>query len=1136
MQGGVRRSLADACESEFRADVRGRGRSYFLEKRVTLVDPTPSGVCALVDGNADNYALFVTWSEAQSGVLGASCTCPYFDEHGCCKHLWATLLAIDAQGMTPPQMRAHLAILPADDGDYDGDDDHDEFAYDEDEEPPPPPRAGQHSTAPQRGRRSQPSWRMEIDAILEQQQQATGAPSPLAPVLRHKVREAWYVLNVPATINDSLLVIDFFCRDSLKSGGFGGLKPANISRRDLDRFTLPEDRQMLELLLGGDAESEGPSSRYGSRYSYYGGYEPRVSSVSMPILPSIAWLPRLCATGRFLWAQDDDLSAAEVDARPLAWDDGPAWRFHLRIDADDEQNCWRFGGELLRDGGGDPIDVKTPPLLTAAGVGLVEDRLARFEAGDCFAWVAALRKGLPLEVPYADRWELLRRLGRSSAADGVALPANLRCEEVRLPPQGHLIVHPPAGAWREQLPADVAFLYGEQSVTAADPGQAIVDEAAQRLIVRDRQQELQLLKDLAGSGAQPPDRSYYNTPAHDMQIPRAKLPGLVAALVTAGWRVDAEGVQLRKPGEFRFSVSSGVDWFDLEGACDFDGQVVPLPQLLEALHDGKRFVQLGDGSQGLLPEEWLKRIAALVELGEAKGDQIRFRPSQALLLDAFLAERQHAEQVSVDQQFAHVRQQLRSFDGVAPHAQPPGFVGQLRHYQEAGLGWLTFLRDFRLGGCLADDMGLGKTVQVLALLEAQRTQRPSGAPRASLVVVPRSLVFNWIEEAQRFTPKLKILDYTGLLRKSALERIDGCDLVVTTYGTLVRDIAALKKVPFRYAILDEAQAIKNSQSQRAKACRLLKAEHRLVMTGTPVENHLGELWSLFEFLNPGMLGRSAAFQAFSRANVQDRDDLALLRRALKPFLLRRTKEQVLSELPEKTEQTLYCDLEGSQRAQYDQLREYYRKSLLARINQGGLAKAKIHVLEALLRLRQAACHPGLIDKRHASEPSAKLDALLEQLNEVIDEGHKALVFSQFTSLLALVRERLDNNKIVYEYLDGRTRNRQARVERFQTDAACPVFLISLKAGGQGLNLTAADYVFVLDPWWNPAVEAQAIDRAHRIGQTRRVFAYRRLDRDTVEDKIVEMQKSKRELAEAIVAADESVIRNLTADDLQLLLS
>ncbi|MCP4664288.1 MAG: DEAD/DEAH box helicase, partial [bacterium] len=420
----------------------------------------------------------------------------------------------------------------------------------------------------------------------------------------------------------------------------------------------------------------------------------------------------------------------------------------------------------------------------------------------------------------------------------------------------------------------------------------------------------------------------------------------------------------------------------------------------------------------------------------------------------------------------------------------------------------------------------------------QRRLRPVPATerRPSLIVVPRSLVYNWIDEAARFTPKLRVLSYTGMGREELLDQFDEVNAVVTTYGTLRRDILVLKDIPFDYVILDEAQAIKNAASQTAKVCRLIQADYRLALTGTPVENHLGELWSIFEFLNPGMLGRLPVLKGLAGTRAPDSEALATVAQALRPFILRRRKEQVLQDLPAKTEQTLFCELDRKERQLYDELRDHYRAALMQRIAEVGMGRSKIQVLEALLRLRQAACHPGLIDKARVNESSAKLDALVEHLHEVIDEGHKALVFSQFTSLLAILRERLDHQKIPYEYLDGQTRRRKDKVDHFQTDDECRLFLISLKAGGLGLNLTAAGYVFILDPWWNPAVEAQAVDRAHRIGQTRPVFAYRLICRGTVEEKIMELQRSKRELADAILSADQSMIRNLSAEDLQLLLS
>jgi SNF2 family DNA or RNA helicase len=403
-------------------------------------------------------------------------------------------------------------------------------------------------------------------------------------------------------------------------------------------------------------------------------------------------------------------------------------------------------------------------------------------------------------------------------------------------------------------------------------------------------------------------------------------------------------------------------------------------------------------------------------------------------------------------------------------------------------------------------------------------------------VAPRSVVYNWIEEASHFTPKLRAVEYRGADREALKAKLNDFDLVVTTYGTLRRDVAFLATVEFDTVILDEAQAIKNPSSQTAKASRLLRARHRLALTGTPIENHLGELGSLFEFLNPGLLGRLPWLEVLNGGRTASRHELALVAKGIRPFILRRTKAEVLPDLPPKTEQVLHCTLRPEQREIYDQLRLQYQTSLMQQVADKGVSGSAIQVLQALLRLRQVACHPGLVDEAWRDTGSAKLEALFEQVAEVLEEGHKVLVFSQFTKLLAFVREHLDEEGTPYAYLDGQTRDRGAVVDRFQTDPDCNLFLVSLKAGGTGLNLTAAGYVFLLDPWWNPAVEAQAIDRTHRIGQTQPVFAYRLIARDTVEEKILDLQRSKRKIADAILEGEGQTLRDLTADDLRMLLS
>jgi SNF2 family DNA or RNA helicase len=683
------------------------------------------------------------------------------------------------------------------------------------------------------------------------------------------------------------------------------------------------------------------------------------------------------------------------------------------------------------------------------------------------------------------------------------------------------------------LCAFASFNYDGRLVHASTPASGLFDSSARVLLRRDLAREEAYLQELNAAGAKP--EADLREPDSHHHIAAKKLPKAIRELIGTGWHIELEGRAFRQPISQRAELTSGFDWFELRAAVDYGPASAQLPELLKAIQQKSTLVELSDGSWGMIPEELFEQYGALLETGEIQKDHVRYTRSQTALLDALLASR---PAVSLDQRFVELRERLRAFQGIAPATQPAGFRGELRSYQREGLAWLNFLQELGFGGCLADDMGLGKTAQVLALLEQRRQQRASGAAIApSLVVVPRSIVFNWKEEAQRFTPALRVLDHSAADRTKKSPDFSAYDLVLTTYGTLRRDIVELKELAFDYVILDEAQAIKNGDSDTAKAARLLRGSNRLAMSGTPIENHVGELFSLFEFLNPGMLGgaRSLSKSGVSLRNP-DEKGRAILASAIRPYLLRRTKSQVARELPDRTEQTIYCELDKTERGLYNELREHYRQALLRRVEQEGIAKSQIQILEALLRLRQAACHPGLLDPKRKDDGSAKIEALEAQLGEVLSEGHKALVFSQFTTLLGIVRQHLDRRGIVYEYLDGRTRNRQTCVERFQNDPDCKLFLISLKAGGVGLNLTAAEYVFLLDPWWNPAVEAQAIDRSHRIGQANRVFAYRLIARETVEEKVLALQAHKRELADSIIRADASLVRDLKREDLEFLLS
>lgn len=1140
-------SLAGCCRSTFSAKDMRNGADYFASGAVQIVGIDGTMLEALVYGSEDEpYQVILDWGHADSRTLEAACSCPRFDDTGICKHLFAVMLAADEQKLSPPEIDGRFRLCDlgeADELDDEEDNDEADDEIDRTLQYVAPKKPGTKAKAPkadddERGvPRLQPNlWKKQFKDVetVNSRLRAGIERDDASSRGEAKSRQAWFVIYGRECAAEGALIIRFYACERKKDGAFSKLKTLNLTRKELALFDDPEDRAALELFTGMIPSREyGRFSSYGN--SYYANSREFGQCELSPVMARLV-LPQLCARGRLLWSDVEERPAGQWagdHTRPVAWDDGAPWRFRLHFELDEPAKNWLVAGRLHR--GDEAVDVARPTLLLPTGAMLLDDRLAHVELGNGAAWALALRKQGPVAVPREQETEMLEQFWRMPSPPDLEMPAELRWEQVTLEPRPRIkITKSPWPKRSEELEAVVRFEYEGYAKSPADPGASIVDSAARRIIHRDLARERYLMARAGSMGFKTAD--YQSLGRCDLQFPAKLLPRVVPALLLAGWNVEAEGKTIRQAGEFKLRVTSGVDWFDLEASCDFGGVGVGLPKLLEALRRGERLVMLDDGSQGMLPEEWLAKFAPLAAFGETAGDAVRFRSSQAMFLDALLAALPEAE---IDARFARARTKLREFASVGAREQPEGFVGRLRDYQQLGLGWLHFLQEFGFGGCLADDMGLGKTIQVLALLEERRARRAKpGRPRLpSLVVAPKSLVHNWVEEAARFAPKLRVLDYTGLDRGGKLDDLSRTDLVVTTYATLRLDILKFKDLRFDYAILDEAQATKNADSQTAKTCRLLQADHRLAMTGTPVENHLGELWSIFEFLNPGMLGRSATFKLFTAGDREgSAESLRLLSQALRPFLLRRTKEQVLTELPEKTEQTLYCELDVPQRKLYDELRDHYRLALAGRIESQGLKKSKIQVLEALLRLRQAACHPGLLDEKRIDEPSAKLEALLEQLDAVVQEGHKAIVFSQFTSLLDIVRKRLDAAKSAYAYLDGKTRDRKKVVERFQTDDACRVFLISLKAGGLGLNLTAADYVFILDPWWNPAVEAQAVDRAHRLGQTRPVFAYRLIARDTVEEKIIELKNRKGELADAIVSADGSLISELTAEELRLLLS
>lgn len=609
----------------------------------------------------------------------------------------------------------------------------------------------------------------------------------------------------------------------------------------------------------------------------------------------------------------------------------------------------------------------------------------------------------------------------------------------------------------------------------------------------------------------------------------------IPALLKAGFEIYGEenlktGRINRNAATLRVQISSGIDWFNLKTVVEFGDQQVNFHDIRKALKRKENYIKLADGSIGQIPQEWLEKYKHLWGLAEETADGFRVSDLYLSLLDQLLDENP-ALQAPPD--LIQRREHFRHFERITPQPLPKGFTGELRPYQKHGYDWLHFLRVYKFGGILADDMGLGKTVQVLTYLQSLQEQA-SAKKEAALLVVPKSLIANWQRESEKFTPSLKFLEYMGNFRNKDVSIFDEYDVVITTYGTMLRDIEILHKYKFHHIILDESQAIKNPLAKSAKAARLLNAEHRIVMTGTPVENNTFELWSQFAFLNPGLLGSMDYFKSQFANPIESAGDekaAELLRKLVYPFILRRTKEQVALELPPRTERIVYTDMDSAQKKLYNQTRERYRAELLGLIETEGMNNARFKVLEGLLRLRQIAIHPALVDKKYKGD-APKFEILLETLETLQAENHKALIFSQFVETLKLVKKELDARKIKYIYLDGQTQKRQDKVDEFQSNPSIPFFLISLKAGGVGLNLTAADYVIHLDPWWNPAVEMQASDRAHRIGQTRPVFVYKIIARGTVEEKILELQEKKRALVKNIIATEASFFKSLTQEDVK----
>ena len=582
-------------------------------------------------------------------------------------------------------------------------------------------------------------------------------------------------------------------------------------------------------------------------------------------------------------------------------------------------------------------------------------------------------------------------------------------------------------------------------------------------------------------------------------------------------------------------LSSGLDWFDAKVELSFGEQRIGISEIKKALANKQSFVQLNDGSLGILPDEWINKYSLLFKVGEGRNNKLRLSRFHLSVIDDLYEKRDETElSFELDEKY----EKIRNFKSIPEVDIPEELVNRLRPYQISGYHWLNYLNTVGWGGILADDMGLGKTVQALSMLShyAQR----EGSLKA-LVVCPTTLIYNWENEIKKFTPSLTWCIHHGSLRIRNPEDFGKSNVIITTYGTLRSDIHLMMKILFDYLVLDESQAIKNPSSKVTKAACLLTAKNRLCMSGTPLQNNTFDVYAQMNFLNPGLLGSVEFFRnefstPIDKFGEQEQKDH--LRKLLYPFILRRTKEQVAKDLPDKTETILFCEMEDEQRKVYEAYRNVYRDKIMGVIEGQGIDRSQLTILQGLMKLRQICDSPAILNEEEKyPNHSIKLDELTREITENIGE-HKALVFSQFLGMLALIKEKLKEYNIPFDYFDGSTppHERERAIQNFQNNDDCRVFLISLKAGGVGLNLTAADYVYIVDPWWNPAVEQQAIDRTHRIGQTKNIFAYRMICKDTIEDKILQLQERKRVLARELIADDQTFVKSLSKEDVEYLFS
>jgi superfamily II DNA or RNA helicase len=1075
-----------------------RGRGYARGNRVVAIDwdPDAETLTGSVVGQGALYSTAAFFGGGDEGALefdDGECTCPVGYN---CKHVAAIVIAAtDGRGVG---RRAQALREPR-------------------EVATPPP----------------PSWERPLRALIDTPAaQATGSPLAIELALHHNGVAGGGAPRLMARL--------------MRPGARGGWVNGSLTWNRLDSWHMESGEYRadhLELVRELYAVHRARQGRAAYYYSYGGEKTLDLSDASAQLWPLLDEAARLGlpvlhvgkALGEVRRAQQGEVLIDVTSAG------AGGSRVQARIEGDDVE-----GLEPVLFLGRDGHGVVCAERTDSQDVERRRLRLVRLTRPAPPQLQRLVLDGEGLDIPGRDLQRFadeicpaLRSVATVVSSDGSFTPPEISAPE--------LVLRAAYGDdHRVEVGWEWVYRVGTATRTApiAESGPGFRDPDAERAILTDMVladtslQRFGLLDDTGRPGARPVTLTGRDT----LWLTTEELPRLAAlADVTvevtgqpADYRDVAESLEI---GVSTADIVGDRDWFDLGVTISVEGRELPFAEVFVALASGESHVLLDDGAHFSLHEPRLQSLRQLIEEARALADS----PPTALRISRYQAglwSELAALGVVTEQAQAWQRQvgALLEIETLAEHEPPAALTAELRAYQRDGFAWLASLWDLELGGILADDMGLGKTLQALALIGHARERDPDVGP--FLVVAPTSVVSGWVGEATRFAPGLRIEAVTDTLTKSrrAMDEVAAADVVVTTYTLLRLEADAYSAVSWAGLILDEAQYVKNRQAKTYRCVRELAAPFKLAITGTPMENNLMELWSLLSITSPGLFPDPKRFaEQYARPIERggDSERLARLRRRIKPLVKRRTKERVAADLPAKQEQTLEVDLHPRHRKLYDTHLQRERQKILGLL--GDFDRNRFMILRSITLLRQLSLHPGLVDDCDDTVPCGKLGGLVEQLQDVVGGGHRALVFSQFTGFLAKVRERLDHEGIGYCYLDGRTRQRDRVLERFK-EGTDPVFLISLKAGGFGLNLTEADYCFLLDPWWNPATENQAIDRTHRIGQTRPVMVYRMIARDTIEEKVVALARRKAALFSGVMDEGDLFAGSLTAEDIRGLLS